>query len=85
MIFFARKKVRERMIFIFTDGNGGIKDLKTDFGPLAEGIQVDTSVNEGLGQVTTTGLQGIGADGHGPGNLVGLQELNQLGKQELKK
>ena len=64
------------------DGDRGVKHLQTNLGPLAEGIQIDTPVNQRLGEITTAGLEGVGADRHGSGDFVRLQKLDKLSQQE---
>ena len=64
------------------DGDWRVEHLQTNLGPLAERVQVDTPVNQRLGEITTAGLEGVGADRHGSGDFVRLQKLDKLSQQE---
>ena len=65
-------------------------DDESHFAPFPDGVQIYPAVDEGLGQISPPGLQGVGPDGDGTLDLVSLQRLHQLGnvenlKQKCKK
>lgn len=62
-----------------TDGDGGLEDLESDLSPLSDRLEVDSSVDEGLSEISTTGSEGVCSDGDGSGGLVGVEEGDGLG------
>lgn len=66
-----------------TNGDLSIVDDKSDFGPLANRVEIDTAIDERLSQVATTRLERVRANRHRSLGLVRLQELDELGVREL--
>ena len=65
-----------------TDRHIRIVDFEAHFRPLGHRVKVDTTLDEGLGQVLSLGLQGVGSDGKGALVLVSLDELKALARGE---
>lgn len=61
-----------------SDWNRRVEDLESDLAPLANRVQVDSTVDQCLGELTTTGLQSVGTNSDGSGHLVGLKEFDRL-------
>ncbi|KAI6751511.1 hypothetical protein HG531_006207 [Fusarium graminearum] len=61
-----------------TKRDTALKDLKTDLGPLADGLKSDTTVDKSLSKITTVGAEGVCADDNGTRRLVGLEESESL-------
>lgn len=61
-----------------TDWYGTLKYLEPDLAPLADRLELDTAVDQGLSQISPTGPEGVGADSDGSGGLVGLEESDSL-------
>lgn len=64
------------------DGHLVLVDLEADLGPVAERVQVDTAVQEHLGQVAAARLERVGADDQRALRLVRLKELEALAGRE---
>ncbi|GKT87051.1 hypothetical protein Ct61P_04901 [Colletotrichum tofieldiae] len=65
-----------------TEGHVALEDLQTDLGPLADGLEGDTTRDEGLGEVAAMGAEGVCPDDDGAGRLVGLEEGERLARGE---
>lgn len=52
----------------------GLENLQTDLAPLADRLKGNTTVDQGLGQISSVGSQGVCSDDDGTGHLVGLEE-----------
>lgn len=61
-----------------SDRYAGLEHLETDFGPLADRLEVDTSVDQRLSEITTTRSEGVGSDSDGPRSFVGFEEGKSL-------
>ena len=61
-----------------SDRYAGLEDLKTDLGPLADRLEIDTSVDQRLSEITTTRSEGVGSDGHRSGSFVGFEKGERL-------
>ena len=61
-----------------TDGYFGFVDLDTDAAPIGKRIEIDTSLDEGLGEFFSSGLEGVGPDGQGSLGFIGLKELDHF-------
>jgi hypothetical protein len=63
-----------------TDGNGGTgEDLESDLRPSTlERLEVDTTVDESLGEVTAACLESVDTDGEGTGSVGSGEELESL-------
>jgi hypothetical protein len=57
-----------------TDGDGRLEHLQTDLGPFAEGLELNTTVHQGLGEVSSSCSQRVGSDGDGSRRLVGFEK-----------
>lgn len=67
-----------KVLWRCTNGDAGLKDLKSDIRPFADGFEVNTSVNEGLREIFSSGAKCVGADGHWPRHLVRFKEFDGL-------
>ncbi|KAL0941007.1 uncharacterized protein CTRU02_203770 [Colletotrichum truncatum] len=68
-----------------TQRNVGLEDLKTDLGPLADGLEGNTATDEGLSQITTVSAKGVCSEDNGTGRLVSLEESEGLaGREQVK-
>lgn len=65
-----------------TERDVGVEDLQTDLGPLADGLELDATVDERLGELTAMCAEGVCADDDGTGRLVGLEEGKGLAGRE---
>lgn len=61
-----------------TDGDSTFENLQAYIGPFTNGLEVDTAVNECLGEISPSRAQRICTNCHGPLNLVGFEELDSL-------
>lgn len=61
-----------------TDGHSALEHLQSDLGPLADGLEVDTTVDQRLREVSTTGAKSVGPDRDGTRGLVGIEERDGL-------
>lgn len=62
-----------------TNRDFGFVDLDTYTAPLGQGVEVDASLDEGLGQLFSPCFKSVSPDGEGTLGLVGLEELNHFG------
>lgn len=60
------------------NGDGTLEDLETDIRPLANRLEVDAAVDQGLSKVSPPSTKSVGADGNGTRNLVGFEEFDSL-------
>ena len=60
------------------NGDGRVVDLETQLAPVGERVQVDAAIDQRLRQITTTRLQGVGADDEGAVALVRLEPFQTL-------
>jgi hypothetical protein len=68
-----------------TDGDFSFVDLDTDAAPFGQGIEVNASLDEGLGEFFSPGFQSVGPDGEGSLGFVGLEELDHFrGVEEVQ-
>lgn len=67
-----------KVLWRCTNGDAGLKDLKSDIRPFADGFQVNTSVNEGLREIFSSCAKCVGANSHWPGHLVRFKEFDGL-------
>ncbi|KAH3659545.1 hypothetical protein OGATHE_005590 [Ogataea polymorpha] len=65
-----------------SDRNLRVKHLESDFSPWPYWLQINSLVDQGLGQLSASGHQGVGSDRHWSMNFVGLEELNGLRRRE---
>jgi hypothetical protein len=63
----------------------GVEDLQANLGPLADGLELNTTVDERLRELATMCAEGVGADDNGAGRLVGLEESKGLAGREQTK
>ena len=61
-----------------TDWYATFEDLEADVGPFADGFEVYTAVDEGLGEIAAAGAESVGADGHWTWDFVCFEELDCL-------
>ncbi|KUI63199.1 hypothetical protein VP1G_11449 [Cytospora mali] len=67
-----------------TQWHVALEDLQADLGPLADGLEGDTTVNQGAGQVSAVRAQSVCPDDKRSAALVGLEELECLrGAEEV--
>lgn len=64
------------------DGDATLENLQSDISPFANGLQVDATVDEGLGQVSTTRAKGVSPYCDGTRYLVRLEELDSLANEK---
>jgi hypothetical protein len=57
-----------------TDGDSRLEHLEADLGPLADRLEVDTAVDERLGEIAAARTERVGPDGNGTRGLVGVEE-----------
>jgi hypothetical protein len=57
-----------------TDWDGGFEDLETGLGPFSNGFKLDSTGDEGLGEITTTSSESVGTDSDGSGGFVSFEE-----------
>ena len=60
------------------DGDRALEDLQTDVRPLADGLEVDAAVDEGLREVSPPCAEGVRADGDRSRDLVSLEKFDGL-------
>ena len=69
-----------------TERHLGVEDLQTNLGPLADGLELNTTVDERLCELAAMCAEGVGADDNGAGCLVGLEESKGLaGREQTEK
>lgn len=63
-----------------SDGNSSTgEDLQSDLGPSSgERLEIHSAVDERLGEISTTRLEGVDSEGDGTGRVGGVEELNGL-------
>lgn len=53
--------------------------METDFAPSSlERLEVDSAVDEGLGEISSAGLESVDAKSEGTGGVGGVEELESL-------
>lgn len=62
--------------------DAAFKNLQTDIGPLADGLKVDTPVDEGLCEITTTGAESICPNCDGTRDLVCFKKFYGLPRKK---
>ena len=60
------------------DGDRALEDLQTDVRPLADRLEVDATVDEGLCEVSPPCAEGVRADGDRSRDLVSLEKFDGL-------
>jgi hypothetical protein len=50
--------------------------LDTDFGPLSNGLEIHSSVNESLSKILSAGFEGVGTNDDGSRDFRSLKELD---------
>ena len=65
-----------------TDGYATLEDLQADIRPLADRLEVHAAVDENLSEVASSRAEGVGTDGDGTRDFVGLEELDCLLNRE---
>ena len=61
-----------------TDRHATLKHLEANVCPFANGLEIDTTINEGLREVASPCAESIRSNGDWPGNFIRLEELNGL-------
>jgi len=61
-----------------TDRYARLEDLESDLAPFTDGFEVDPTVDQRLGQVSSTRTQGVGSDRYRTRSLVGFKERQGL-------
>ncbi len=64
------------------DGYRRVVDDQAHFAPLVDGVEVDAAGDEGLRQVLAPRLERVGPDCQRPRVVVGLEELDGLGRRK---
>jgi hypothetical protein len=72
------RKGEKELGLVVTYWYTALEHLETNVRPLAYWFQVDTAIDKGLCQVTTSGAESIRPDGDGTRNLVCIEKLNSL-------
>ena len=58
--------------------NVALEDLESDVGPFSYRLQIHTSVDKSLGQITSACFQGIRPNCYRSGNFIRFEELDGL-------
>jgi hypothetical protein len=61
-----------------TDWYTAFKHLEPDVGPLAYWLQINTTIDQCLGQISTSSAESVRPDGNRPRNFVCIKELDGL-------
>ena len=68
-----------------TDRHATLEYLQANVCPFANGLEIDTTIDEGLREVAPPCAEGVRSDGDRSGNLIRLKELDRLAECALDK